>query len=269
MGLNGRGGGFRHSGDHNVYGRGSYGLPTSTVQLDGGNAGGLQHHLTDFLHQNPFLHTQADLVTSSSLNLSGSSAYNNLSMGFTETTESELDRSFAPFDVEVMPHVVDDQFNFPVGIVSTTAPSFGTIPCLGLGVPSLQQQQQQLQVVAAARESWVNAAAMVPTARGVKREGPVLYQANMQPRKKVETTARVVVGLDKCKRPCDQADHILRERQRRDDMTSKFTVLESLLPTGPKVNHRCLNSNSHGSHQIYRTWNPDRRNHFFASGHVR
>lgn len=222
MGLNGRGGGFRHSGDYNVYDRGSYGL--STTLLDGsaaGNAGGLQHQLTDFLHQNPFLHTSLPPVASSL------SAYS--SMGFpgcTQGGESLL------FDVEVMPQV-DDQYNFPVGIVTTTSAvsTFDSIASLGLGGPSVLQQQQQ-------RESWVGAAAAVaaPVRVGVKREGPVLDQVNMQPRKKVETSARVVVGLDKCKRPSDQADHILRERQRRDDMTSKFAVLESLLPTGPKVN---------------------------------
>lgn len=37
------------------------------------------------------------------------------------------------------------------------------------------------------------------------------------------------------RRPNDQAGHIIRERQRRDDMTNKFLILESLLPPGPKV----------------------------------
>jgi hypothetical protein len=36
-------------------------------------------------------------------------------------------------------------------------------------------------------------------------------------------------------RPPEQAEHIIRERQRRDDMSSKFLMLESLLPPGPKV----------------------------------
>lgn len=39
----------------------------------------------------------------------------------------------------------------------------------------------------------------------------------------------------KSKRLTDQAEHILRERQRRDDMSNKFLMLESLLPPGPKV----------------------------------
>ncbi|XP_024384336.1 uncharacterized protein [Physcomitrium patens] len=38
----------------------------------------------------------------------------------------------------------------------------------------------------------------------------------------------------KSKRLTDQAEHILRERQRRDDMSNKFLMLESLLPPGPK-----------------------------------
>jgi hypothetical protein len=37
------------------------------------------------------------------------------------------------------------------------------------------------------------------------------------------------------KRPIDQAEHIARERQRRDNMTSRFSTLETLLPPGPKV----------------------------------
>lgn len=43
--------------------------------------------------------------------------------------------------------------------------------------------------------------------------------------------------LLKSQRPAEQAEHIIRERQRRDDMTSKFLMLESLLPPGPKVMH--------------------------------
>jgi hypothetical protein len=35
--------------------------------------------------------------------------------------------------------------------------------------------------------------------------------------------------------PIDQAEHIARERQRRDNMTSRFSTLETLLPPGPKV----------------------------------
>jgi len=41
--------------------------------------------------------------------------------------------------------------------------------------------------------------------------------------------------IGKSKRVPDQAGHIIRERLRRDDMTSKFLMLESLLPPGPKV----------------------------------
>jgi len=48
-----------------------------------------------------------------------------------------------------------------------------------------------------------------------------------QPRSETTTSAR-------WKRPIDQADHIARERQRRDNMTSRFSTLETLLPPGPK-----------------------------------
>jgi hypothetical protein len=37
------------------------------------------------------------------------------------------------------------------------------------------------------------------------------------------------------KQPINQAEHIARERQRRDNMTSRFSTLETLLPSGPKV----------------------------------
>ena len=37
-----------------------------------------------------------------------------------------------------------------------------------------------------------------------------------------------------------QAEHIIRERQRRDDMSHKYLILESLLPSAPKVNILCL-----------------------------
>lgn len=44
----------------------------------------------------------------------------------------------------------------------------------------------------------------------------------------------------KPKRATDHAEHIIRERIRRDDMTSKFHMLESLLPPGPKVNDQLI-----------------------------
>lgn len=156
--------------------------------------------LNDFLHSNPYLPPAT---------IAPGPAYpqGSTSMGF----QSD---SFQ-FDVEVMPQAVDDLFNFPVGIV-TTAPTTTTATAFA----HLQQPP--------VRESW-----MEPVGRGVKRECPVQLQEDHrleQPaRKKLDTSV---------KRPSDQADHILRERQRRDDMTSKFAVLESLLPTAPKVNHR-------------------------------
>ncbi len=41
-------------------------------------------------------------------------------------------------------------------------------------------------------------------------------------------------------RAAEQAEHILRERHRRDDMTIKYSTLESLLPAGSKVSIKNL-----------------------------
>jgi len=51
---------------------------------------------------------------------------------------------------------------------------------------------------------------------------------NKQQRSKTTTPTR-------WKRPIDQVEHIARERQQRDNMTSRFSTLETLLPPGPKV----------------------------------
>lgn len=60
--------------------------------------------------------------------------------------------------------------------------------------------------------------------------------SNLAPRRKIDKGARQEAAAGRWpKRASDQADHIMRERQRRDDMTSKFLVLESLLPGGAKV----------------------------------
>lgn len=55
------------------------------------------------------------------------------------------------------------------------------------------------------------------------------------PQKAEDVLSRQERSLGKSKRVPDQAGHIVRERLRRDDMTSKFLMLESLLPPGPKV----------------------------------
>jgi hypothetical protein len=47
-------------------------------------------------------------------------------------------------------------------------------------------------------------------------------------------------GGAKPKVALEHADHILRERQRRDEMSNKFAVLESLLPPSSKVGLRSI-----------------------------
>ena len=74
--------------------------------------------------------------------------------------------------------------------------------------------------------------------RGGKRgdNGSLDPPSNLAPRKKIDKRAGQEAAAGRWpKRATDQADHIMRERQRRDDMTSKFLVLESLLPGGAKV----------------------------------
>jgi hypothetical protein len=41
-------------------------------------------------------------------------------------------------------------------------------------------------------------------------------------------------------RRASQAEHIRRERQRRDEMAAKYTHLETLLPPAPKVNNNIV-----------------------------
>jgi len=74
--------------------------------------------------------------------------------------------------------------------------------------------------------------------------------------KRTRATPRTSKSTPKAKKPCPdpavvaeqprekenrlptQAEHIIRERQRRDDMAAKYLILESLLPPAPKVtNH--------------------------------
>jgi hypothetical protein len=76
------------------------------------------------------------------------------------------------------------------------------------------------------------------SSRGGKRgdNGSLDPPSNLAPRRKIDKRAGQEAAAGRWpKRPTDQADHIMRERQRRDDMTSKFLVLESLLPGGAKV----------------------------------
>lgn len=65
----------------------------------------------------------------------------------------------------------------------------------------------------------------IPTAAG--NESPLMH--SFQRRLRVQKAP-----IMKPKRSTGKAEHILRERLRRDDMTCKFQMLESLLPPGPK-----------------------------------
>jgi hypothetical protein len=56
-----------------------------------------------------------------------------------------------------------------------------------------------------------------------------------RPKKMAEPKLEGSVKRTSWSRPTDQAEHILRERHRRDDMTVKYSILESLLPAGSKV----------------------------------
>ncbi|CAK9197183.1 unnamed protein product [Sphagnum troendelagicum] len=55
-----------------------------------------------------------------------------------------------------------------------------------------------------------------------------------RPKKMAEPKLEGFVKRTRWSRPTDQAEHILRERHRRDDMTVKYSILESLLPAGSK-----------------------------------
>jgi len=87
--------------------------------------------------------------------------------------------------------------------------------------------------------------------QGSQREVP-FTPAAAKP-KRTRATPRASKSTSKAKKPCPdpavvaeqakekekrlptQAEHIVRERQRRDDMAAKYLILESLLPPAPKV----------------------------------
>ncbi len=66
-------------------------------------------------------------------------------------------------------------------------------------------------------------------------------QADVQPQQlkksklQQQSSERMTSQGSRSKRSVDQTEHIERERQRRDNMSSKFSTLETLLPPGPKV----------------------------------
>ncbi len=67
-------------------------------------------------------------------------------------------------------------------------------------------------------------------------------QADVQPQQQLkksklqqQNSERMTSQGSRSKRSVDQTEHIERERQRRDNMSSRFSTLETLLPPGPKV----------------------------------
>ncbi|KAG0558118.1 hypothetical protein KC19_10G005900 [Ceratodon purpureus] len=114
-----------------------------------------------------------------------------------------------------------------------------------LGKPTFQYASEKSSLVHTTHEL----AHMIPDPRGFSgyetfcspnnlKRASSCEIASTQPRHRGIKSQKVMVvpdhGVLKTKRPTDQAEHVLRERIRRDDMTSKFRMLESLIPPGPK-----------------------------------
>jgi hypothetical protein len=202
----------------------------------GGSNAVLQQQLNDLI-QNSYLLQQngvtqcsslsqtmdgASLLPHGSTSSSYAASHGMTSLGF---SQSDIDRTIL-FD-DFVPPVVDHQ---SFGSVSN---AHGTFAPVGLATSSAYVGLPMAMQPQIARERWVDGTLTSPC--GMKREAG-LDQINMQPARKVAKLDKSARTIDaKSKRPTEQADHILRERQRRDDMTSKFAVLESLLPTGVKV----------------------------------
>jgi hypothetical protein len=196
-----------------LYGRDTYGLEAAALEAASGNVA-LQQQLNDLISnsflESPLQHHQCSVPSytpSVDLTYSGLT-----SMGFCQSDN---------FLLEDLPPVVDHYF--PVSS-STVPPSASTFASIGMSLP--RQPSLPLQ------RPWLDEDLDI-SPRGLKRDRDV-DQTGMQPRKKLDRISRTMET--KSKRPgTEQAgDHILRERQRRDDMTSKFAVLESLLPIGVK-----------------------------------
>lgn len=227
-----------------AYGRDAYGPEAS---VGSGSNVALQQQLNDLIHNSYLMShgvsqcstlSQVDtacLLSSgggSSAATSGFGHHGLTSMGF---SQSDIDR---PILFDDFPPVVDvhhESNHHPAFVsVSNAHASVSSFAPVGLatsasyaGLPAMSLQPQL------ARERWVDATLASP--RGLKLEVG-LDQINMQPARKSAKLDKSTRSIDtKSKRPNEQADHILRERQRRDDMTSKFAVLESLLPIGVKV----------------------------------
>ncbi|XP_024393784.1 uncharacterized protein [Physcomitrium patens] len=201
------------------------GLGAASLEPAGDNVE-LQQQLNDFISTSYMMHQGFGQNQCGSLEslVGESSSYVGLpSVGI---YQSDIDRdiffdSLPPVDDHKNPH------NYaPVSTVPH-APISSLEFCSSHVVGSLSASSQP-QVMG---ERW-NIDEAPTSTRVLKHERSSDDQISTQGRKRLAKSDRTVAS--KCKRPNEQSEHILRERQRRDDMTSKFAVLESLLPTGTK-----------------------------------
>lgn len=206
--------GFR---PESLYGRDTYGLEAAALEAASGNVA-LQQQLNDLISNSFLEYPLQQQQCSVPYTPGGDLTYSGLtSMGFCQSDN---------FLLEDLPPMVDHYVPVSGGTVPPSASTFASIGTTSLPrQPSLQLQQ-----------SWLDEDLDI-SPHGLKRERVVeqpVEQTEMQPRKKLEKSARTVEI--KSKRPGTElaGDHIIRERQRRDDMTTKFAVLESLLPIGVK-----------------------------------
>lgn len=118
------------------------------------------------------------------------------------------------------------------------------------GILRLPPVQLSLDSIGSPQSSTAPLTGAVRESQGSKREVPLTPAAAKPKRTRAPRAAK---SAPKAKKPCPdpavlaeqapekenrlptQAEHIIRERQRRDDMAAKYLILESLLPPAPKV----------------------------------
>lgn len=118
------------------------------------------------------------------------------------------------------------------------------------GILRLPPVQLSLDSVGSPQSSTAPMTGAARESQGSQREASVTPAATKP--KRTRATPRASKSTPKAKKPCPdpavvaeqakekenrlptQAEHIIRERQRRDDMASKYLILESLLPPAPK-----------------------------------